>query len=116
MARAATRDQAPRVRILVWHGAGGAPAELTALYRRISQALAGAPGLLGNELLRSTADPDSFVIMSEWHSLEAFHAWAATPDHLVTAPLRRYRVPGGRGRPYEMYEVLDAYAYADPDD
>jgi heme-degrading monooxygenase HmoA len=101
---------------MVWHGAGGAGADLAALYRRVSQDLAGAPGLIGNELLRSIADPDRFVIMSEWRSLKAFDAWAATPGHLVTAPLRRYRVKGARGKPFEMYEVVDAYAYADPDE
>jgi heme oxygenase (mycobilin-producing) len=104
-----------RLRILVWHGAAGEPGELAALYRTVSQALSGAPGLLGNELLRCTDDPDRFVIMSEWRSREAFDAWAATPDHLVTVPLRRYRVDGRGGRPFEMYEVLDAFEYAGTD-
>ncbi len=99
------------MRILVWHEARGEGERLTELYRQISDALADAPGLLGNELLRSVAGPDGFLIMSEWESLAAFRAWDATPAHLLTAPLRTYRAANTRARTYEMYEVVDGYAY-----
>jgi heme-degrading monooxygenase HmoA len=99
------------IRILVWHGSRGEGARLTEIYHEVSRALAGAPGLLGNELLRSNADPDRYVIMSEWTSLAAFQAWDATPDHQLTAPLREYRATNGHGRPFEMFDVVGRYAY-----
>ena len=43
------------IRILVWHGSRGEGARLTEIYHEVSRALAGAPGLLGNELLRSAS-------------------------------------------------------------
>jgi aromatase len=103
----------PRVRILLWHGARGEGEKLAKLYRKVSDALAGAPGLVGNELLRSVANPDNYLIMSEWTSRAAFRAWDATPAHLLTAPLRAYRAVNARTQSYEMYEVVDAYGSPD---
>jgi len=97
-----------RVRILVWHRAPGDGAEIEALYHAVSARLAGVPGLLGSELLRSAADPDRYVVMSEWVSLAAFEAWDVTPQHAVTEPLRRYRDVNERGAAYEIYEVSAA--------
>ncbi|WP_430790400.1 antibiotic biosynthesis monooxygenase family protein [Actinoplanes sp. G11-F43] len=100
----------PRIRVLI-HAAApdGEPDAVTAAYHRISTDLAGTPGLLGNELLRLTGDPEIFVVMSEWESLDAFRLWESGAGHRgVTAPLRRYqRAPGSR--PFGVYEVAAAY-------
>ena len=97
-----------RVRILVWHRAPGDEVQIEALYHAVSARLAGVPGLLGSELLRSAADPDRYVVMSEWASLAAFDTWNVTPEHAVTEPLRRYRDVNARGAAYEIYEVAAA--------
>ncbi|MEV7027553.1 antibiotic biosynthesis monooxygenase, partial [Kitasatospora sp. NPDC093558] len=63
-------------------------------YHRISGDLAGTPGLLGNELLRSLIDDGAFAVMSEWESAEAFKHWDEGPDHKgQTSPLRPYQDP-----------------------
>ena len=95
-----------RVRVLVWHRAPARErAAVEQAYQQISAALAGTPGLLANELLHARGEQDSFVVMSEWQSLEAFEAWESGTQHrAITAPLRRYRDPG-RGVPFEVYEV-----------
>lgn len=83
---------AGRVRVLVWHRPGDRSGELLAEYHRISRAMAGTPGLLGNELWECG---DRRVVMSEWADAAAFERWARDPEqHRVTASLRQYRAPG----------------------
>jgi heme oxygenase (mycobilin-producing) len=79
-------------------------------YHKISTALVGVPGLLGNELLREVGQqPARFVVMSEWESMAAFQAWEQGADHrLTTAPLRPYQ-DSSRGRPFGLYEVAAEY-------
>ena len=59
-------------------------------YHQISGALAGVPGLLGNELLREVGrDEAKFVVLSEWESMSAFQRWeqgAGIPDDLGRDP------------------------------
>jgi heme oxygenase (mycobilin-producing) len=100
----------PRVRVLVWHRVPPDATETVAdAYRTISQQLAGTPGLIGNELLRSPQQPDSMVVGSEWESLADFLAWERTDSHRsTTAPLRPYRDPY-REPPYEVLEVVSAF-------
>jgi heme-degrading monooxygenase HmoA len=78
-------------------------------YHQISAELNGTPGLLRNELLRDLADPEHFVVLSEWESREAFGTWERGSTHRgTTAPLRGYQ-DGGSGRPFGVYEVTAAY-------
>jgi heme-degrading monooxygenase HmoA len=79
-------------------------------YHQISAALAGVPGLLGNELLREVGSSEPrFVVMSEWESLTAFQRWEQGADHrLTTAPLRPYQ-DSRRGQPFALYEVTARY-------
>jgi heme oxygenase (mycobilin-producing) len=102
-----------RVRVLVWHRVPAAErGAVEAAYRRISAALRGTPGLLGNELLAARGEPDRVLVMSEWQSLDAFEAWERGTGHrATTAPLRRYR---DGDRSFEVYEVTErAWASAD---
>ncbi len=79
-------------------------------YHQISAALAGVPGLLGNELMREVGqDGAAFVVMSEWESMSAFQRWEQGADHRrTTAPLRPYQ-DSRRGRPFALYEVTAQY-------
>lgn len=96
------------VRVMVYHRTTDVSAVETA-YHRTSKDLAGVPGLLGNELLRSVHDPTSFVVVSMWESREAFDQWEQGADHKgTTAPLRPFRdttLP----RPFAVYEVSSSY-------
>ncbi|GAA4561741.1 antibiotic biosynthesis monooxygenase [Micromonospora coerulea] len=97
------------VRILLWHRVDGDGAAVRDAYHRVSRALAGTPGLLGNQLLRSAVDPACFVVMSEWTSLTAFQDWEGGATHRgTTAPLRPYQDPR-RQPPYEILETVAAY-------
>ena len=99
-----------RVRVLVYAVAPeGQPDAVERAYHLISSRLAGTPGLLGNELMRSIADPAAFVVVSDWESLPAFRHWEETAGHrAATAPLRPYQ-DGSQGPPFGIYVVSAAY-------
>ncbi|MBP2327258.1 heme-degrading monooxygenase HmoA [Kibdelosporangium banguiense] len=96
------------VRVLLYHTTPDTAA-IEAAYHRTSEHLAGVPGLMGNELLRSVADPSGFVVVSSWHSLAAFMEWERGPDHKrQTAPLRPFR-DTTTSRPFDVYQVAASY-------
>ncbi|WP_033775430.1 antibiotic biosynthesis monooxygenase family protein [Salinispora oceanensis] len=98
-----------RARVLLFCRAVGTGEALTAAYHTISDALAGTPGLLHNELLRDSTDPTNFIVLSEWESIGAFHSWESGTGHRdTTAPLRPYQ-DHSRGRPFGLYEVVGSY-------
>ncbi|MEO3806403.1 antibiotic biosynthesis monooxygenase [Nonomuraea sp. B1E8] len=100
----------PRVRVLVYARASGdSHDELAEAYHQVSRELAGTPGLLGNELLRSLTQPGGFLVLSEWDSLESFRTWEAGTRHRqTTAPLRSFQ-DGSRGQSFALYAVTAAY-------
>lgn len=103
-------DPAPRVRVLVYASApDAAPDAVGEAYHRISTDLAGTPGLLGNELLRSTIERSGYVVMSEWESLSAFQTWEQGQQHRdTTAPLRPLQ-EHRQGGSFGLYEVVATY-------
>jgi heme-degrading monooxygenase HmoA len=98
------------VRVLIQLRApGGETGGILDAYHGISQALAGTPGLCGNELLRETTDGDGFLVLSEWTDLNAFRAWEQGSTHRdTTAPLRPYQ-DRRSGRSFGIYEVVADY-------
>ncbi|MFG1706578.1 antibiotic biosynthesis monooxygenase family protein [Nonomuraea sp. M3C6] len=100
-----------RVRVLVFVTAVGAGAQAVEdAYHQISRRLAGTPGLLGNELLRSLHDSDGFLVLSEWRDLDAFRAWEEGESHRsTTAPLRPLQ-DRSRGASFGIYTVHAAYS------
>ncbi|MEU0537142.1 antibiotic biosynthesis monooxygenase family protein [Amycolatopsis tolypomycina] len=97
-----------RVRVLLYLR-GADTAQVERAYHRISTSLAGTPGLLGNELLRSPHDPAEMAVLSEWSSLEEFGVWERGPGHRAsTAPLRDHQ-DGSRARPFAIYQVVSEY-------
>ncbi|GAA1858979.1 antibiotic biosynthesis monooxygenase family protein [Asanoa iriomotensis] len=97
-----------RVRVLLYAVAPDGEA-VTATYHRVSTELAGTAGLLGNELLRSVYEPERFIVISEWESLDAFRAWERGSAHrATTAPLRDFH-DTSRGSAFGLYEVTAAY-------
>lgn len=94
------------VRVVVHHRAS--EEEWTSVreaYDTISAHLEGTPGLLGNELLRSSTEPRSFAVLSRWKDLEAFTEWERGADHRgTTSPLRRFQ-DRDRTPHFEVYEV-----------
>lgn len=105
-----TEPAAPRVRVLVYATAPDTARDaVDEAYHRISADLAGTPGLLGNELLRSTIDPAGYVVLSEWVDLAAFRAWEQGRTHRgTTSPLRPFQ-DHSHGGPFGLYEVIANY-------
>jgi len=100
-----------RVRVLIYAVAPEAdPDGVERAYHQISGALAGVPGLLGNELLREVGrDEAKFVVLSEWESMSAFQRWEqGAGHHETTAPLRPYQ-DSRHGRSFTLYEVTARY-------
>ncbi len=85
------------------------PGSVEAAYHKVSRALAGTPGLTGNHLLRSVADPRAFAVLSEWTDLRAFSAWEEGTTHRQsTAVLRPLQDPS-RGQAFCVYEIVSSY-------
>ncbi|QNP69668.1 antibiotic biosynthesis monooxygenase [Streptomyces roseirectus] len=99
------------VRVMVYQAAYDEAqlAEVRAAYHLVSERLAGVPGMLGNELLRSPADPTALAVVSRWESMAAFEKWEQGAGHRAdTAPLRPFRDTRA-GKPFAVYEVDAAY-------
>ncbi|GHE55364.1 antibiotic biosynthesis monooxygenase family protein [Streptomyces capitiformicae] len=99
------------VRVIVYQAAYDEEqlAEVRTAYHLVSERLAGVPGMLGNELLRSPADPTALAVMSRWESMAAFQRWERGADHRQdTAPLRPFRDTRAFA-PFAVYEVDAAY-------
>lgn len=97
------------VRVLLYHVADDA-AGIEAAYHEASERLAGTPGLLGNELLRSVHAENGFVVVSSWADLAAFDAWEQGAGHKdQTAPLRPYR-DLSLARPFAVYRVAATHS------
>jgi heme-degrading monooxygenase HmoA len=97
-----------QLRVLLYQRALDEAAILQA-YHEVSRRLDGVPGLLGNELLRSSADPTGFVVVSRWAGAEAFARWEQGPGHWsATAPLRPFRAAPPESA-YGIYRVDASY-------
>ncbi|KDN20368.1 antibiotic biosynthesis monooxygenase family protein [Amycolatopsis rifamycinica] len=96
------------VRVLLYHVADDA-AGIEAAYHEASRRLAGVPGLVSDELLRSVHAENGFVVVSSWTDLAAFDAWEQGAGHKEqTAPLRPYR-DLSLARPFGVYRVAAAH-------
>jgi heme oxygenase (mycobilin-producing) len=99
------------VRVLVYQAAHDEE-QLQAVreaYHLVSERLAQVPGMLGNELLRSPADPTALIVVSRWADLAAFRRWEQGAGHREdTAPLRPYR-DTRLAVPFGIYEVDASY-------
>ncbi|WP_107090883.1 antibiotic biosynthesis monooxygenase family protein [Streptomyces sp. NRRL WC-3618] len=99
------------VRVMVYQAAYDEEqlAAVRTAYHLVSKRLAGVPGMLGNELLRSPADPTALAVVSRWESMAAFLLWEQGDGHRGdTAPLRPFR-DTRVAAPFAVYEVDAAY-------
>lgn len=100
---------AGEVRVLLYLKApDGDPDAVSTAYGKINAQLAGTPGLIGSELLRSTLEDGGFAVLSRWTDLDAFRDWEQGPAHRKeTSPLRPYQDRGSGRRHYGIYEVTE---------
>jgi len=87
-----------RVRVMLWAvDPPDDPGAVERAYREISSKLVGTPGLLGNRLQRSAADPSRYAVVSVWSGMTEFSAWERGANHRgTTSPLRPLQDPERR--------------------
>jgi heme oxygenase (mycobilin-producing) len=64
--------------------------DFLAAYQQIRYEVAeGVPGHLVDQVCQSPADPEQWLITSEWDCLESFEAWERSPGHrTLVRPMR----------------------------
>ena len=63
--------------------------DLLAAYAAIRERVAREAGLVGHQLCESIDDPERWLIISEWDSLEASARWDRSDDHSrLIGPMR----------------------------
>jgi heme-degrading monooxygenase HmoA len=78
-----------------------------AAYAEVTQKVKGTRGHLRDELLRDTRDPETYILLSEWESREAFLAWEDAPIHKqTTTPMRPYWAGRVERRIYDVAHRL----------
>jgi heme-degrading monooxygenase HmoA len=68
----------------------------------------GVPGHLVDQVCSAADDPDSWLITSEWESLEHFLAWERTEEHRELVKPMRECFASARSLKYEVREETRA--------
>jgi heme-degrading monooxygenase HmoA len=67
----------------------GTAEDLQSAYAALVARAAQEPGLIDHQLCQALDDPDRWLIVSEWESLEQSTAWDRSADHgRLLAPMR----------------------------
>ena len=67
----------------------GSQEELTRAYAALRQRVQKQPGLISHQLCESIDDPERWLVISEWDSLESSTAWDRSEEHArLLAPMR----------------------------
>lgn len=83
-------------------------AAFEAAFSTVSNSVVGTPGHIKDELLRDSAEPGAYILMSEWMSKEEFLSWETSPIHMQkTLPLRPYWKGVGERKILEISVRLD---------
>ena|SRR5205085_10597069 len=95
----------------------GQEAAFEAAFAEVSRAVSGTLGHIRDELLREQGRQGSYLLLGEWQSAAAFHAWHDDPEHSVTtAPMRRYWAGRTERRIFDVAVRLEEVAAVRPDD
>jgi heme-degrading monooxygenase HmoA len=82
----------------------GTEGDLTAAYAALVARAAQEPGLIAHQLCQSVDEPNRWLVISEWESLEQSTAWDRSEDHgRLLAPMRACFAQAARG----AFEVRD---------
>lgn len=83
-------------------------------YYQVAGAVHGTPGHIRDELIRDTSAGDTYVLLAEWESEEAFHRWVDDPAHMeASAPMYPYWKDGIFER--RIYEIRVSPEFYSPD-
>ncbi len=88
----------------------GEQAAFEAAFAEVTRKVKGTAGHIRDELLHETSEPDSYILLSEWESKEAFLAWEDAPIHKqTTTPMRPYWAGRVERKIYEVAFRLDSH-------
>lgn len=59
----------------------GCQDDLTRAYAKLRERVQEQPGLIGHQLCESVDDPERWLVISEWETLEASSAWDRSDEH-----------------------------------
>lgn len=67
----------------------GSQDELTVAYAALRERAESQPGLISHQLCEAVDDPERWLVISEWESVETSTAWDRSDDHArLLAPMR----------------------------
>jgi heme-degrading monooxygenase HmoA len=67
----------------------GSRDDLLHAYAELRKRVASAPGLIDHQLCEAIDDPEHWLVISEWDSLEASTAWDRSEEHArLIGPMR----------------------------
>lgn len=67
----------------------GTQEELARAYAALRARVESQPGLISHQLCACRDDPERWLVLSEWESIEASEAWDRSEDHArLLAPMR----------------------------
>ncbi|HLM87085.1 MAG TPA: antibiotic biosynthesis monooxygenase family protein [Solirubrobacteraceae bacterium] len=67
----------------------GSQEELTRAYAALRERAERQPGLIDHQLCEAAEDPERWLVISEWESLETSEEWDRSEDHArLLAPMR----------------------------
>jgi heme-degrading monooxygenase HmoA len=67
----------------------GSQEELARAYHELAQTASQQPGFVGHQLCEALDDPERWLVISEWETLEASTAWDRSEVHgRLLAPMR----------------------------
>jgi heme-degrading monooxygenase HmoA len=76
----------------------GTQDQLTQAYGALVERAAAQSGLIAHQLCQSLDDPERWLVISEWNSLEESVAWDRSEDHgRLLAPMRECFAQATRG-------------------
>jgi heme-degrading monooxygenase HmoA len=82
----------------------GTQEELRRAYAELVARAIEEPGLIAHQLCQSVDEPERWLVISEWQSLEASTAWDRSEDHVrLLAPMRACFAQAARA----AFEVRD---------
>jgi heme-degrading monooxygenase HmoA len=67
----------------------GSQAELRRAYAELAEQVHRQPGLVSHQLCEAIDDPERWLVISEWESIEQSSAWDRSEEHArLLAPMR----------------------------
>ena len=71
-------------------------------FRQIAPEIDKTPRLIQHQVIRAIDDPHSYIMLSEWETVDAFDEWEVTPEHRNLVKPLTAMWHGARIKKYEV--------------